>query len=181
MGLSRAESVAKFDRDKVLAKAYRLRHFLLASAYAWVALACTTSFEPQAAGTLTPPTATAAPTLGPSPSPRAGFLKSSAVTPQPTVATRTTATIVPTVTPIAGSVEQISTAQPHATPEISTSPTPSPIPKEAMPSAPPPVVGSKVGNRIPDFTLQLGHGSTIPADIVLSENQPTFLYFFAAW
>ena len=78
-------------------------------------------------------------------------------------------------------MEQNSIAQPQATPENPVSPTPSPTPKEAMPSAPPPVVGSKVGNRIPDFALQLGHGATITSDILLSENQPTFLYFFAAW
>ncbi len=78
-------------------------------------------------------------------------------------------------------MEQASTAQPQATPENPASPIPSPTPKEAMSSAPTLVVGSKVGNLIPDFTLQLGHGTTITSDILLSENQPTFLYFFAAW
>ena len=169
---------ASLTERRLLAEAYKLWPFLLASACAWMALTCTTNFEPQAAGTLTPPTATAAPTFVPPPSPGTGFPKSSTATPQPTVATRATATIVSTVTPIASSVEPTSTAQPQAIPENPAPPIPSPTPK---PSAPPPVVGSNTGNRIPDFTLQLRNGTTITSNILLSENQPTFLYFFAAW
>ena len=163
-----------------MAEVYKLRHLLLASASAWVALTCTMNSAPQAAGSLTPQAATAAPITVPSPSPRTGFPKSSTVMPQPTVAPAT-ATVVPTVTPRVSTVEQTSTGQPQATPENPGSPGPSPIPNEAIPSAPPPVVGSKVGNRIPDFTLQLVHDSTITSDVLLSQNQPTFLFFFAAW
>ena len=164
----------------MLAEIYKLRHLLLASACAWVTLTCTMNFEPQAAGSPDATNSTAAPPFVPSPSPQSGFPKSSTVMPQPTVAPATT-TVVPTVTPLASTVERTRTAQPQATPENPAFPGPSPIPNEAIPSAPPPVVGSKVGNRIPDFTLQLGHGTTITSDILLSENQPTFLYFFAAW
>ena len=157
-----------------------MRHLLLASACAWVALTCTMNFEPQAAGSPDATNSTAAPPFVPSPSPRSGFPKSSTVMPLPTVALTTTM-VVPAVTPIASTVEPTSTAQPQATPEIPASPTPLPTPKKAMPSALPPVVGSDVGNRIPDFTLQLGHDSTITSHILLSENQPTFLFFFATW
>ena len=57
-----------------------------------------------------------------------------------------------------------------------------------QPAAPPqpaaPVivkVGSKVGQRVPDFSMQLGDRSTVTSEELVSTGKPVFLYFFATW
>ena len=42
-------------------------------------------------------------------------------------------------------------------------------------------VGTGVGERVPDFSLQLVGGNTETAKNLLSEGRPTFLMFFATW
>ena len=39
-------------------------------------------------------------------------------------------------------------------------------------------VGNRVGNRIKPFTLRLVDGSTVTSADLLSQNQPTMLFFF---
>lgn len=39
--------------------------------------------------------------------------------------------------------------------------------------------GSEVGDRIPDFTLELADGSRVTAGELVAREQPTFLFFWA--
>ena len=39
--------------------------------------------------------------------------------------------------------------------------------------------GAEVGDRIPDFTLELADGSRVTAGKLVSRGQPTFLFFWA--
>ena len=41
--------------------------------------------------------------------------------------------------------------------------------------------GNNVGERIPDFAITLIDGSTITSEDLLTERQPTFLFFFETW
>lgn len=42
-----------------------------------------------------------------------------------------------------------------------------------------PEPGHQVGNRIPDFTLELADGRTVAAADLVEQGQPTFLFFWA--
>jgi peroxiredoxin len=42
-------------------------------------------------------------------------------------------------------------------------------------------VGTKVGQRVPDFAIDLVDGTTVTAVDLIAEGQPTFLFFFATW
>ena len=42
-------------------------------------------------------------------------------------------------------------------------------------------IGSKVGNRVPDFDMLLADGSTVTTSDLLAANKPVFLMFFASW
>jgi hypothetical protein len=42
-------------------------------------------------------------------------------------------------------------------------------------------VGTEVGDRIPDFAINLADGSTIALDELRQDNQPVFLFFFETW
>ena len=41
--------------------------------------------------------------------------------------------------------------------------------------------GNAVGQRVPDFGIELTGGETVTAEQLLAEGQPTFLFFFATW
>jgi len=49
----------------------------------------------------------------------------------------------------------------------------------APPSLPP--VGAKVGERAPNFALQLTDGSTVTGEGLTAQGKPTFLFFAATW
>ena len=54
--------------------------------------------------------------------------------------------------------------------------------ESGQPAAPVVVkVGSKVGQRVPEFSMQLGDGSTVTSQELVSTGRPVFLYFFATW
>lgn len=55
------------------------------------------------------------------------------------------------------------------------------LPPSTDNSAQPVAVGTKVGNRIPDFALDLVDGTTVTSDDLIKQNRPTFLFFFASW
>lgn len=59
-------------------------------------------------------------------------------------------------------------------------PVPAAIPLTAsdFPSALP-EPGHRVGNRIPDFTLELADGRTVAAADLIAAGRPTFLFFWA--
>ena len=59
-----------------------------------------------------------------------------------------------------------------------TSSAPSVAVKEVVVSAPLTSVGIQVGDRITPFTLRLVDGSTLTSGDILSQNRPTFLFFF---
>ena len=42
-------------------------------------------------------------------------------------------------------------------------------------------IGNNIGERIPDFAITLIDGSTITSADLLTERQPTFLFFFETW
>ena len=88
-----------------------------------------------------------------------------------TVPREATATAAPWVEPA-----------PNPTPAPAPTSTVAPTPTEASaPVAPEPLpeVGSKVGNRIPDVTLELFDGTTVSTAGLVAEGKPTFLFFFA--
>jgi peroxiredoxin len=41
--------------------------------------------------------------------------------------------------------------------------------------------GTKVGERIPEFSMRLTDGSTLTSEDLVTEGKPVFLYFFATW
>lgn len=49
------------------------------------------------------------------------------------------------------------------------------------PAAPPPPTGTKVGNRIPDFTLKLLDGTVLTSANLRQRRQPAFLFFHGDW
>jgi len=49
------------------------------------------------------------------------------------------------------------------------------------PAAPPPPIGTKVGNRIPDFEIELVDGTILTSADLRQRRQPAFLFFHAAW
>ena len=54
----------------------------------------------------------------------------------------------------------------------------------SLAKSPPPTdlkVGTEVGNRVPDFTMHLGDGTTVSSASLVSADKPVFLYFFATW
>ena len=42
-------------------------------------------------------------------------------------------------------------------------------------------VGTKVGERVPEFTMRLTDGSTVALNDLVTEGKPVFIYFFATW
>lgn len=74
--------------------------------------------------------------------------------------------------------------QPSATPTPdAASPTASPerpSPPAATPS-PDAAVGNAVGNRVPDFDMQLPDGSFVATSDLLAADKPVFLIFFTTW
>ena len=66
------------------------------------------------------------------------------------------------------------TAPPTEAPTATSAPPPEPGP-------PPVAVGTKEGQRIPDFAITLADGSVVTSQLLLEANQPTFLFFFATW
>ena len=42
-------------------------------------------------------------------------------------------------------------------------------------------VGNKVGDRAPEYALNLVGGGTVTSDSLVSANRPVFLFFMAAW
>jgi hypothetical protein len=44
-----------------------------------------------------------------------------------------------------------------------------------------PATGARVGERVPDFAVNLADGSTVTSVELLAQGRPTFLYFFATW
>ena len=63
--------------------------------------------------------------------------------------------------------------------------TPVPSQTTAIPTselaAPPPPIGTKVGNRIPDFELELLDGTILTSADLRQRRQPAFLFFHADW
>ena len=75
----------------------------------------------------------------------------------------------------------VSVEGPASTSGSGQSPAP---PEAAAPISEPPVdieVGNDVGQRVPDFAIDLVDGTTVTAVDLLAEGQPTFLFFFATW
>ena len=64
--------------------------------------------------------------------------------------------------------------QPAAKPEPATEPQATEAPAVVEPMA---EVGNQVGNRIPDFTLDLVGGATVSTVSLVEEGKPTFLFF----
>ena len=64
------------------------------------------------------------------------------------------------------------TASPTASPERPVPPTTSP---------PEAAVGNEVGNRVPDFDMQLPDGSFVATSDLLAAEKPVFLIFFTTW
>ena len=70
-----------------------------------------------------------------------------------------------------------------ATKENAATPVPSQttaIPTSEL-AAPPPAIGTKVGNRIPDFELELLDGTILTSADLRQRRQPAFLFFHADW
>jgi hypothetical protein len=44
-----------------------------------------------------------------------------------------------------------------------------------------PATGARVGNRVPEFAINLADGSTVTSVELLAQGRPSFLYFFATW
>ena len=40
-------------------------------------------------------------------------------------------------------------------------------------------IGNDIGNRIPDFTLELAEGATVTSASLVEQGQPAFLFFFS--
>ena len=68
------------------------------------------------------------------------------------------------------------TAAPAPTSTDAPVPTDTPVPVVAEPL---PEVGNKVGNRIPDITLELFGGDTVSTTGLVEQGKPTFLFFTA--
>lgn len=68
------------------------------------------------------------------------------------------------------------TSAPAPTQAAEPTPTdaPTPVPQEPLPE-----VGNKVGNRIPDITLELFGGDTVSTAGLVEQGKPTFLFFTA--
>jgi len=100
---------------------------------------------------------------------------------QPSLPASATAAVTPSASPTAPSEEgdpatlatneNAATSVPSQTTAIPTS----------EPAAPPPPIGTKVGNRIPDFELELLDGTILTSADLLQRKQPAFLFFHAAW
>jgi len=45
----------------------------------------------------------------------------------------------------------------------------------------PATIGNNLGQRIPDFAIQLVDGSSVTSADLLAQRQPTFLFFFETW
>ena len=43
------------------------------------------------------------------------------------------------------------------------------------------VIGTRVGNKIPDVSMRLNNGNTVSTNSLIAEGKPTFLFFFATW
>jgi hypothetical protein len=41
--------------------------------------------------------------------------------------------------------------------------------------------GTKVGERLPEFSMRLTDGSTLTSEDLVTKGKPVFLYFFATW
>jgi hypothetical protein len=58
-------------------------------------------------------------------------------------------------------------------------------PPTAVPPIPTPTAsvrtGSSIGERVPDFQMQLADGSVVTSASLLSDGKPVFLFFFATW
>ena len=79
---------------------------------------------------------------------------------------------------------------PESPTSVPESPTAVPVPANEAPTAAalaedePPgdvEIGSKVGNRVPDFDMLLADGSTVTTSDLLAASKPVFLMFFASW
>jgi thiol-disulfide isomerase/thioredoxin len=44
-----------------------------------------------------------------------------------------------------------------------------------------PATGARVGERAPEFAINLADGSTVTSAELMAQGRPTFLYFFATW
>ena len=78
------------------------------------------------------------------------------------------------------------TVAPEPTPAVAqVEPTATPVPPEPTATSAPvaqeplPDLGNRVGNRIPDFTLELVDGATVTSASLVEQGRPTFLFFFA--
>ncbi len=155
--------------------------------------------EPAPAAVETAPSATAAP---PAPAVAASQPKSAEPmsaaeaaaasgepsAPQPTVP----AAALPDGSDTAGVVLEGSLTQPTDTPaagmtpagtDLAEQPT-EPPPPTAIPVVEPPPdvpVGKKVGNRVPEFALELVDGSTVTSAELQAQGQPVFLFFTATF
>ena len=75
------------------------------------------------------------------------------------------------VVPAAASAAPAEPAAPEPEPVVQAEP--------AAPVVPLPEVGTQVGYRIPDFTLELAEGGTVTAADLTAAGRPVFLFFFA--
>ena len=42
-------------------------------------------------------------------------------------------------------------------------------------------IGTKVGERLPEFSMRLTDGRLLTSEDLVTEGKPVFLYFFATW
>ena len=42
-------------------------------------------------------------------------------------------------------------------------------------------IGTRVGERVPEFGMRLADGRTLTSDDLVSIGKPVFIYFFATW
>ena len=80
----------------------------------------------------------------------------------------------PTPVPIAAPREVAAAVEPEPTQPAESSLAKSPPSTDLK-------VGTKVGNRVPDFAMRLGDGTTVTSASLISAGKPVFLYFFATW
>ena len=135
------------------------------------------------------------PTVAPSPSPIiiATFEPQSNSMPGPAQ----TAITTPTATPVPASTTQ----QPEPDTAVETDPNstvvpdPPPVPIDTTTPAPsrtasatappivknPPMIGTNVGNTVPNFEFTLVDGTKISTAQLSSQGKPVFLFFFAIW
>ncbi len=101
----------------------------------------------------------------------------------PAQATEPVAAATPSVPPVPPMEPEAATEPPGAATDAATpveppTATAAAVEPTALPE-PPPATGSRVGNRIPAFTLELTDGATVSSASLVEQEKPAFLFFFA--